>query len=519
MKKFILAVLLLTCAIQTQAQDFIDNALLFSRTLPGGSARMQGIGGAQVSLGGDYSSAFSNPAGLGMYNKSEFAFSTGLRFANSSSSYFGTSSDDKRNSFNIPGLSFAFHLPSPNDEGFLGGTFAVTLNRINDFNQNYSFSGINNKNSIIHSFVEDANGVYYNGEILDPGYLGYPEDGFYTLTGLAFNNFLIDTLRDVDGNLYYDSPLTVFWDESGENGSVRQTEISERKGAQNQWSIAYGANFSDKFFVGASIGITSLRFKLKQIYREESYQLNNPNDAGYDPLKSFEIEETYDIEGNGFNFNVGMIYRPIDRIQLGASFSTPTAYSITDTYSASIRSSWNNFDYYSDGSQVLNDVDERFDVPFISEYDLRTPMRLNTGVTYITKKGFISTDLEFINYSKGKYDAEDESYSFENDEIKASYKSVINYRVGGEYRLGEWRFRGGVNLMADPNKNGRVNQRQNIFSVGAGYHTADFFIDLAILHSQTKGTRIPYFADAFTPVANQTFRATSAIITVGFPIR
>ena len=54
------------------AQSYAESALLFSRTNPGGSARIQALGGTQVSLGGDYSSAFSNPAGLGMYNKSEF---------------------------------------------------------------------------------------------------------------------------------------------------------------------------------------------------------------------------------------------------------------------------------------------------------------------------------------------------------------------------------------------------------------------------------------------------------------
>jgi hypothetical protein len=67
------------------AQGFVENALLFSRTKPGGSARIQAMGGAQVALGGDYSSALSNPAGLGMYNRSEVTFSPALNFYNSDS--------------------------------------------------------------------------------------------------------------------------------------------------------------------------------------------------------------------------------------------------------------------------------------------------------------------------------------------------------------------------------------------------------------------------------------------------
>src|SRR5690606_21811866 len=56
------------------AYDYHELALLFSQYNYKGTARIQGIGGAQVSLGGDLSSALSNPAGLGFYNRSEFSF-------------------------------------------------------------------------------------------------------------------------------------------------------------------------------------------------------------------------------------------------------------------------------------------------------------------------------------------------------------------------------------------------------------------------------------------------------------
>ncbi len=75
MKKILFIAITLPFAYLLPAQDFVDNALLFSRTQPGGSARIQALGGTQISLGGDYSSALSNPAGLGMYNKSEVTFS------------------------------------------------------------------------------------------------------------------------------------------------------------------------------------------------------------------------------------------------------------------------------------------------------------------------------------------------------------------------------------------------------------------------------------------------------------
>src|SRR5688500_9062657 len=103
MKRLIFLVTLMAFGFAGYTQDFIDNALLFSRTKPGGSARIQALGGAQVATGGDYSSAFSNPAGLGMFNRSEFTFSPGLSFHNTSSDYLGVNTDDSKTVFNIPG--------------------------------------------------------------------------------------------------------------------------------------------------------------------------------------------------------------------------------------------------------------------------------------------------------------------------------------------------------------------------------------------------------------------------------
>src|SRR5690349_20056358 len=86
-----LAAILLSSSSVLLAQSYVESALLFSRTKPYGSARIQALGGSQVALGGDYSSSISNPAGLGMYNRSEVTLSTGLNFYNTESLYKGNS--------------------------------------------------------------------------------------------------------------------------------------------------------------------------------------------------------------------------------------------------------------------------------------------------------------------------------------------------------------------------------------------------------------------------------------------
>jgi hypothetical protein len=495
MKKLISIVTIMFCAVCAYSQDFIDNALLFSRVKPAGSARIQAMGGAQTALGGDYSSALSNPAGLGMFNRSEFTITPAITSIGATSSYFGEETKDSRQLFNLPGLSLVINTPSGNDKGFLGGSFGISLTRINDLNLNYTFSGVNDQNSIIDYFISDAYGR-------DPEDLLNGQD-FYSLTGLAYNNYLIEDFDD-NGTFVYDSRLAF--------ASSRQTEVAERKGAQYQWSIAYGANFSDKFFAGATLGIATLRYKLRLAYRES--ELGYPEGAET-PASEFSTSEDYDIKGAGVNFALGTIYRPVDFLQFGLSFTTPTWYSLSDTYTATAQSEWNNYQYYPDTQ--LNSVSVGFDQPLVSQYNFTSPMKLNMGVAFLSKFGLVSADVERVNYSRAKYKSSiDDDFDFENQGIRGEYGATTNYRLGAEYRLKSYRVRAGYSHQGDPIKEG-ADRSLNSFSGGLGYRARKFYIDFAAVYSTTEGNRIPYFVSGTSPVANQKFTYANYLLTVGFP--
>src|ERR1700754_1459803 len=69
-----------------------EDALRSSWTRPNGTAREQAIGGAMGSIGGDISSAYVNPAGVGVYKTNEFVLSPGWQLFNSTKgAYLGTS--------------------------------------------------------------------------------------------------------------------------------------------------------------------------------------------------------------------------------------------------------------------------------------------------------------------------------------------------------------------------------------------------------------------------------------------
>src|SRR5688572_7860212 len=90
MKKIggLLVMALLWAGQDAAAQSYAETAMMFSRTKPTGSARILGMGGAQLSVGGDFSSAYSNPAGLGMYNRSEVSFTPGYFDIQTNGSYY-----------------------------------------------------------------------------------------------------------------------------------------------------------------------------------------------------------------------------------------------------------------------------------------------------------------------------------------------------------------------------------------------------------------------------------------------
>src|SRR5690349_22893057 len=91
MKSFSLLVFF-SLAISFSFAQAPEDALRYSYlTQPGGTARNQAIGGAGASLGGEFSSLFINPAGLGFYKSADFLLTPSLSFKKPNSTYLGNS--------------------------------------------------------------------------------------------------------------------------------------------------------------------------------------------------------------------------------------------------------------------------------------------------------------------------------------------------------------------------------------------------------------------------------------------
>ncbi len=492
-----IAGLVLATVGSLQAQSYAEEALIVSRIRAGGSARIQAMGGVQNALGGDISSAYYNPAGLGMYNRSDFSITPAYGITTYSSTYLGNTTSDSRNSLMLPNLGVAFHAGQDGSKGLWGGTLGISFTRINDFNDTFHYAATNPDNSIIDYFISQANGAT-TAQFSNSG------NNYNTPTGLGYFNYLIGP-QDI---LTPPGPADQYFTDA--TGVPQQAEVVKTSGAQNQWSLSYGVNFNDKVFVGAGLGITTLSYKSEKTYTEEFTEVGQP-------MSKMQLQENLTLNGTGINATAGVIFRPKDSFQMGFSFATPTAYEIDDNYNAKMTTAWNAFEY--EPGKFLNNEEANTD-NLTSTYSLVTPWRLSMGLTYFfQKKGFLSADAEWLNYSTTKFDG-DQDYSGDNQQIKNLYKSTFNIRIGGEYRLKNYRFRAGYSFMPDPFQipQNDVSRAISGYSAGGGYRTAKFYLDLAVVLNSGDTSYRPYQLNyPLDPLVTQNRKATTILVTVGFP--
>ena len=141
------------------ALGYHEQALMFSNYNYTGSARMQGLGNAQVSLGGDISSALSNPAGLGFYNRSEVSITPSYNITSAESGYLSNTNRSDLGSFNIDNFGAVFNKTKDDviPGKWRGGSFAITYAKVNEFNSEIAYSGSNQNNDILDFYIQDAN--------------------------------------------------------------------------------------------------------------------------------------------------------------------------------------------------------------------------------------------------------------------------------------------------------------------------------------------------------------------------
>lgn len=509
MKKLIIISLGILClSYGGQAQDatnFSRTALDLMTLYPGGSARIQALGGAGTALGGDISSAALNPAGLGFYNRGDLSITPSFNFINSDGSYLGTRFSEGRSNFNFANLGVVINKSRPNNDGFKGGSFGITLNRVASFNNEYSYEGFNPEYDFVDYAVNAENG--FDGLVPDDFSLlalnvglidlfAVPDEGQSEVFINGFPRSVNELDRENGEYLFYDRN-TYRGDDLGfptDDDPTYQYENIRTRGAVYQTSFSYGANYDDIVYFGASLGL----FLVDQDVRREYIEEPSRSD-----LSQMRLRDRYTIQGGGINGTFGVIVRPVTPLLVGLSYTTPSIFTLEQTRELTLATQYTDGEFFSDG----------FLYPSF-QYDLRTPGRLKAGATFfVGKHGFITGDVESVDYSNANLRRPtDGNFSFDNGVI-ATFNSALNYRLGAEFRHEMFRLRAGFAHFDDPTDDG-LDNADDQFSFGAGIKTPNFYVDLGITTGiEQRFTVTPFPTADVARIDSQTTRAS---LTVGF---
>jgi hypothetical protein len=418
-------------------------ALNFSQTDPiMGTARYSGMAGAMGALGADPSAMKDNPAGLGVYRSGDISFTPNVYIDN-----------DNSVGFNVNNFSVIFNFPnSGKTSGYVTSSFGIGYNRLKNFKRHTE--------------------------------LGFKD--FSQLYPIEWWSSNIDS----DSSLIKDATKLGLFDENGNSlfsgidEEIDNQIIYTEDGSLAEWNFSYGANISNKVYVGASIGVVNLDYNLTATYNER-------NDGG----NTWGLINVYNAEGSGANFKFGAIYTPADFMRIGFAFHTPTFMSIN--------SEWLPDDIYHDGEYAVPNNDDKWewDAEYV-KFKLQTPLKLQGSLGFILgKRALIGLEYQFSNYQAMRTSGNNGLYRNEKNFISDQMTSSHTAKVGTEINIVKGlSARAGFAFVSSPVNDLTTTQFEatdgsnfqtyplvqpkNTFyyTAGIGYRGKSFYADLAYVH-------------------------------------
>ncbi len=470
------------------AQNEMD-ALRFSMTEFGGSARFTSMGGAFGALGGDFSVLSTNPAGLGIYRSSEFVFSPSMGYHSIESTHYGTVSDDMKYNMNLGSIGYVYSIKtSENDNGgwrFVNLGFGI--NRHNNFNNRWIAEGFNRHSSLMTSFLEQAR---------REGSVAALDD--FT-TGLAWDTYLLD--RDANG-FFVDM----------ENGQVMQRMEMNSSGSIREVVLSLGANYNDRLYLGATLGLPSVSYEQNSVLSER----DNNNLSPY--FNSLTYTSWHETKGRGYQVKIGAIAWLTEMVRLGAAVHTPGFLKLEDEYRASMRSdlTLDPADYpdYDENAKFKQSPNGYFN------YELTTPLRAigSLGLVF-GKSGLVSLDYEYTDHTKARLRSDSYSFSDENNYIRNRLSSQHILRAGTELRMDPFVLRAGYAHHTSPYRKGVNDASKNILSAGIGFRGKSSFIDFAYSFGFYSESYVLYQLENEAiplPTVNRDFSNSTYRVTLGW---
>jgi hypothetical protein len=147
------------------------------------------------------------------------------------------------------------------------------------------------------------------------------------------------------------------------------------------------------------------------------------------------------------------------------------------------------------------------------EYHMATPFRAIGSLAFIIGQyGLVSAEYEYVNYNQAKFSSwegeGEDTFTDVNNEIEATYKAPLNIRFGTEWKIQDFRLRGGFGYYGTPYQSNINTGEKFVASGGFGYRSKHFFADLTYVWSQTKQEYYLYDRNLVNPSYNTIYSNT-----------
>jgi len=565
MKKLILVALGTALALTASAQSWQD-ALLYSTYEYGGTARSVAMGNAFTAVGGDLGSIGINPAGSAVAGYSQFTITPGVTISTANATSADPDlayGDNVRTVFSrmkMPNLGFVVSMDTGHRSGVKRMSLGFVSNSTSDFTSRMYAGGVNATNSYCGSLASQA--------------AGYPEDALAG-TSSIYGWWNLDDYNATYGLPWEDMVAyrsAIFgtvngrylgltdWDKDGKSSGVLaplyQKYGFQTKGYKHDMLVNFGLNFNDTFYLGANLGISTLR------YGQSEYWYEEPNNEAEFPAVPFdvnpnarfrylEMKRIFDAKGSGVYLKVGALWR-LGALRLGAAVQTPTVMRMET------RMAWY-------GKAVVDGVNlpSSKSPEWEDSYALVSPWRFNAGLAFtLGQSVLLSADYEIANYRSCYFRTRSESGLYYGNEyfsdVNADIKDVLGashmLRIGAEAKISQaFAVRLGYGFTTSPERNylewvynpsdgtdhlmvfpltaqERAAMCRHYLSAGLGFTTGPFFADIAVRYKMRYNQYyIPYtyydytgtnYTSKYTvdavPEVTTTYGRIEALLTVGW---
>lgn len=499
MKKIVLTVAAVFAVGVLFAQN-IDDALRYSSSNTTGTARFSALGGAFGALGGDLSAININPASGAVFTKNTTSFTLSTDNITNNVGYFNGNREtsDTDVSFNQIGGVFIFDA-NP-DADWKKFSLGFNYDRTQNLDDSFVASGTGNT-SIASYFLDFAQGVpldlleLRDGESIGDLYqfLGENEGFGAQQAFLGFQSFLIDPVTFDAANTNYIPNV------AGNAFEQDYTFISQGYNGKAAFNLA--AQYKDNLYIGLNLNSHFFDYEQSTILRER-------NQAEASVVSAVRFENNLRTYGSGFSFQLGAIQKIGDNLRLGLTYDSPTWITISEEGSQRIDS-----DRIVAENVITTVVNPRVTNIF-QDYQLTTPAKYTGSIAYLFgTQGLLSFDYVYIDYAQLTFRPKNDAFfSTQNALIDTTLRAAGTYRLGGEYRLNQWSFRGGYSLTESPYEDQNTIGDLTGYSLGLGYNFGEIKLDFAYQNQEQDRNQSLYSTGLTSQAAvnrnNQNFIAT-----------